>query len=580
MGFGILFQEMLRRSVRRFALSISCLTVIYTATILIMDYQDGSRIQRNVSRKAQSGAKVSGVKRDSLENMQGIVVDGDRVFQKVLHRPSSSQNYFIAPNRIFHLDLKGAAPKMGYLLKLVPFIKQIGATGIMIEYEDMFPFTGKLSGVKAGNAYTLDELRRFLRAIQTHNLDIIPLVQTVGHLEYILKYPNFSKYREEERYPQVICLTDEGAVDLVQEALRQILNLHKDFAMKYFHIGADEVFQIGRCEKDRSYMVNNNVDTEFLLLRHIARISKFVKAQVPNKKVNVLIWHDMLVNLQAQNVLKHGLSNLVEPVVWNYMENLDDQLLPDFWQRLSSMFSYVWGASAYKGADGPDQYASNVQHYLNNHISWLKQMNEHHSKFKQFRGIIVTGWQRFDHFAIICEIIPVGLLSAAVNMAVLKNGQYDFEVMRSVSQSLKCSSVLYFDKNSSPFIPQCSFPGVHVFHAVQTLHSTINSVEEQVFNDYQVRGWIARFNEKHLYTQAWYLDQVLYKVKSFLREMEVCEQNIKTEMQTVFYNDTVAEFVYVYVKPTLKRLEELSQRIDKLSELRIFPRRPFAVQEF
>ncbi|VIO87323.1 conserved hypothetical protein [Brugia malayi] len=578
---------MLRRSVRRFALSISCLTVIYTATILIMDYQDGSRIQRNVSRKAQSGAKVSGVKRDSLENMQGIVVDGDRVFQKVLHRPSSSQNYFIAPNRIFHLDLKGAAPKMGYLLKLVPFIKQIGATGIMIEYEDMFPFTGKLSGVKAGNAYTLDELRRFLRAIQTHNLDIIPLVQTVGHLEYILKYPNFSKYREEERYPQVICLTDEGAVDLVQEALRQILNLHKDFAMKYFHIGADEVFQIGRCEKDRSYMVNNNVDTEFLLLRHIARISKFVKAQVPNKKVNVLIWHDMLVNLQAQNVLKHGLSNLVEPVVWNYMENLDDQLLPDFWQRLSSMFSYVWGASAYKvefwkmqSADGPDQYASNVQHYLNNHISWLKQMNEHHSKFKQFRGIIVTGWQRFDHFAIICEIIPVGLLSAAVNMAVLKNGQYDFEVMRSVSQSLKCSSVLYFDKNSSPFIPQCSFPGVHVFHAVQTLHSTINSVEEQVFNDYQVRGWIARFNEKHLYTQAWYLDQVLYKVKSFLREMEVCEQNIKTEMQTVFYNDTVAEFVYVYVKPTLKRLEELSQRIDKLSELRIFPRRPFAVQEF
>ncbi|KAM3725821.1 Hexosaminidase [Dirofilaria immitis] len=207
-------------------------------------------------------------------------------------------------------------------------------------------------------------------------------------------------------------------------------------------------------------------------------------------------------------------------------------------------------------------------------------MNEHHSKFKQFRGIIVTGWQRFDHFAIICEVIPVGLLSAAVNMAVLKSGQYSSEVMRSVSQVLKCSSVLYFDKNSSPFIPQCTFPGVHVFHAVQTLHSTINSVEEQVFNDYQVRGWIARFNEKHLYTQAWYLDQVLYKVKSFLREMEVCEQNIRTEMQTVFYNDTVAEFVYVYVKPTLKRLEELSQRIDKLSELRVFPRRPFAVQEF
>lgn len=49
---------------------------------------------------------------------------------------------FFAANRIFHLDLKGAAPKMEYLLKLVPFIKQIGATGVMIEYEDMFPFAG------------------------------------------------------------------------------------------------------------------------------------------------------------------------------------------------------------------------------------------------------------------------------------------------------------------------------------------------------------------------------------------------------------------------------------------------------
>ncbi|KAM3725822.1 Hexosaminidase [Dirofilaria immitis] len=317
-------------------------------SINALNYLNKSRMQRNISYKAHLRTNVNGAKRNSLENLEGFVIDHDRSFQKVLHMPGSSQNYFIAPNRIFHLDLKGAAPKMDYLLKLVPFIKQIGATGIMIEYEDMFPFTGKLSGIKAGNAYSLDELRRFLHVIQAHNLDIIPLVQTVGHLEYILKYPNFTKYREEERYPQVICLTDEGAVDLVQEALRQILDLHKDFTMKYFHIGADEVFQIGRCEKDRNYMIINNVDTEFLLLKHIARIAKFVKAQISKKKVSVLIWHDMLVNLQVQSVLKHGLSKLVEPVVWNYMENLDDQLLPDFWQRLSSMFSYIWGASAYK----------------------------------------------------------------------------------------------------------------------------------------------------------------------------------------------------------------------------------------
>ncbi|EJW78418.1 hypothetical protein WUBG_10675 [Wuchereria bancrofti] len=73
-------------------------------------------MQRNVSHKAQSGVKVNGVKpfssnsrksveetdviivsyaiefviqRDSLENMEGIVVDGDHGFQKVATPPNA-----------------------------------------------------------------------------------------------------------------------------------------------------------------------------------------------------------------------------------------------------------------------------------------------------------------------------------------------------------------------------------------------------------------------------------------------------------------------------------------------------------
>lgn len=71
------------------------------------------------------------------------------------------------------------------------------------------------------------------------------------------------------------------------------------------------------------------------------------------------------------------------------------------------------------GADGPDQYASNVQHYLNNHISWLKQMNEHHSKFKQFRGIIVTGWQRLSFFQFALCYFDGNIFYNTVQMAVI-----------------------------------------------------------------------------------------------------------------------------------------------------------------
>lgn len=40
------------------------------------------------------------------------------------------------PNqRLVHLDLKGAPPKMSYLKRLLPIFKSLGATGLLLEYE-------------------------------------------------------------------------------------------------------------------------------------------------------------------------------------------------------------------------------------------------------------------------------------------------------------------------------------------------------------------------------------------------------------------------------------------------------------
>jgi hypothetical protein len=43
--------------------------------------------------------------------------------------------------KIVHLDLKGMPPRVSYLAKLFPLFKQMGVTGILLEYEDMFPTT-------------------------------------------------------------------------------------------------------------------------------------------------------------------------------------------------------------------------------------------------------------------------------------------------------------------------------------------------------------------------------------------------------------------------------------------------------
>jgi hexosaminidase len=65
------------------------------------------------------------------------------------------------------------------------------------------------------------------------------------------------------------------------------------------------------------------------------------------------------------------------------------------WDKLATVFPYVWSDSAFKGAFGETLYIPNVKRHLENNLRWLEVMSAESSKFKGgFRGIALTGWQR------------------------------------------------------------------------------------------------------------------------------------------------------------------------------------------
>lgn len=43
---------------------------------------------------------------------------------------------------------------------------------------------------------------------------------------------------------------------------------------------------------------------------------------------------------------------------------------------------------------------------------------------KGIRGLALTGWQRYDHFAVLCELLPVGIPSLITSLSTVSKGYF------------------------------------------------------------------------------------------------------------------------------------------------------------
>ena len=363
---------------------------------------------------------------------------------------------------------------MSYLQSLLPLLSRSGATDLLVEYEDMFPFWGPLSNISAENAFTIQDIAGLLQAARENNLTVIPLVQTFGHMEWVLKLERFKHLREELPYPQSICPSREGSLDLVRLLLSQIMEVHKDSG--HIHIGCDEVYQLGQCQQCQERINRNNAKTHqghysyrTLFLDHVRAVGSFV-----NKKGKTpIMWDDMLRNMPHSEIKDSGIGNIVEVMVWSYDSNIDTYIDSSTWRMYAELFRGVWAAGAFKGATGERQQVPDIQHHVRSQLSWLQVMQREndHSKILPvtFSGLVLTGWARYDHFAVLCELLPVAIPSLLINLLVVSLGGLHFPVSRKIHNILGCDnikmliSIEELRRNPQQWdVTRCNFPGLQV----------------------------------------------------------------------------------------------------------------------
>lgn len=192
----------------------------------------------------------------------------------------------------------------------------------------------------------------------------MPLVQTFGHLEFALKLQAFQDLREVPESPQSICPSFNKSIDFLEIMITQMIELHSgnlsnkpesinksmpatDFLLPNFthiHIGCDEVYRMGECSRCK------NKNRNELFLSHVRTVSSFIQKKWPHLKV--VIWDDMLRQMELLDLQNSKIGSLVEPMVWVYTEDIYRFVTTQNWDKYATVFPTVWAASAFKGAHG------------------------------------------------------------------------------------------------------------------------------------------------------------------------------------------------------------------------------------
>lgn len=298
-------------------------------------------------------------------------------------QPALPEKSGYVPNlRLVHLDLKGAPPKISYFKQIFPLLKSAGANGILLEYEDTFPFWGVLKPIASPTAYSQDDLRAILDLAKLHNFEVIPLVQTFGHLELALKLSDFRHLREVDTFPMAICPSKNDSFNLVAAIIDQVMTMHP--SAKWLHVGCDEVFHLGYCDKCRqkdrdtlyiqvsaSFASLHESSLRLLhdLSQHVSRVARYVRDK---HSVIPIIWDDMLRNIAPERMKEANLGALVEPMIWTYVREVYRFIPYSTWLTFADVFPHVWAASAFKGAFGETLTVPNVKMHLENNEAWLE----------------------------------------------------------------------------------------------------------------------------------------------------------------------------------------------------------------
>jgi hexosaminidase len=316
--------------------------------------------------------------------------------------------------RGIHLDLTGLPPTAERLLELLELFAAARYNVVLVQWEDSYPWTVD-ERFRSPTAYSPEDIVRFRDKAAALGLELIPLVQCLGHMETPLSVPGYEHLRELPDDETGLNPLAPGARELIQSMVDDVLKLMPD--VRYFHLGGDEARTFGQNPETEAYIDAHGKGA--LYLHHVEPVLDALN----RRNIRPILWHDMMVDWDSPALT--ALGRKCDLMVWGYDGHPD--IAPATHntaciERFVEHGMTLWGASAYKGCEGnaPERHSSDLPDLAEreeNALAWAELTQRF-----DLAGVLVTAWSRWGVDTVQCVPIDAALDALLMVASCLHDG--------------------------------------------------------------------------------------------------------------------------------------------------------------
>ena len=201
--------------------------------------------------------------------------------------------------KAFQWDLARQVERLDFLLKWLPRYAEWGYQELYLHLEDAVEYPS-LPGVARPDAYSYKQFARLVEAATKAGIRVVPIVNLLGHTEYLIKTPelrDLNELRDARGGPLArgqICPLHPRTLEIADKLL---CDMTPFCTAGKVHVGLDESFHLGKCPRCRADIERRGLAAHFA--GHVNQLERLTTG----RGLRLGLWADMLALLPAATPL-------------------------------------------------------------------------------------------------------------------------------------------------------------------------------------------------------------------------------------------------------------------------------------